>query len=550
MPSKTFLSTGGARNSQAVGDVIAAMLVGDYKKASQLADGALAQGERHPVLYNARALAFQQQGRFRQALEEFMQAGAIAPNDPNIQNAIGVCLLNLNEPIEAIRAFEATIVLDPSNAQAYYRKGWTLEMLGDTREARRFFERVIELDPRHPDALASLAGSIAVAGDTKKAEALAKRALAVNAKQPTAIVALGIVDLEAKNYAAAEERFRAVVDNPLLTSRARAVVHGLLADALHGLGRTDEAFAAYTFEKNEIRKLYAPNYAGETRPQETANRITALLEASSAENWTTPKETGGVGPRPVRHAFLLGFPRSGTTLLEQVLASSPQVKALEEQDFLADDAQTYLTTEEGFRRLASLDGDELARLRNNYWKRVGEHGVDVEGKTFVDKLPMHTAKLPLIAKLFPDARIIFSLRDPRDVMLSCYRRHFRINSVMFEFLTLEGAAELYAATMRLGAAAREKLPLAFLDYRYEDMVSDFDKSTAAVCEFIGIETPEAMREFHRTETGLDVHSPSAAQSRRPPNPDSVDIWRSYASHLAPVAPILEPWIERFGYSQG
>jgi tetratricopeptide (TPR) repeat protein len=530
-----------------VDSVIAAIMGGDYQKASQLAGSVLALGQRHPVLHNARALAFQQQGLFREALEEFTQAAALAPNDANIQNAIGVCHLNLNNPLEAIRAFDAAIVLAPSNAQAYYRKGWTLEMLGDPAEARRFYERAIELDPRHADALAGLAGLIAVAGESAQAEALAKRALAINPNQSTAVVAMGVVDMEAGNHSSADQRFRSVIDNPALTPRARVAVRGLMADALDGLGRTDEAFATYQLEKNEMRKLYGPHYMGATRPQETTDQIATFLAASSPDDWTAPAETGAQGARPAVHAFLLGFPRSGTTLLEQVLATSPQVKALEEQDFLADAAHTYLTSEEGFRRLASLSEAELANLRNAYWRRVAEQGIDVAGKTFIDKLPMHTVKLPLIAKLFPNARVIFALRDPRDVILSCYRRHFRPNPVMFEFLTLDGAAELYASTMRLGQIARAKLPLAFQEHRYEDTVGDFDRSAAAVCAFIGVEWSEAMRDFHRVETGLNVQSPSAAQIRRPLRTDSVDAWRRYGSHLSPALPLLKPWIERFGY---
>ena len=227
-----------------------------------------------------------------------------------------------------------------------------------------------------------------------------KRALAVNPNQATAIVALGIVDLEAKNYAEAEQRFRSVIDDPQLTFRARAVVHGQLADALDGLGRTDEAFAAYRFEKNEMRRLYAQSYVNDRRPRDVADQIAAFLESSSAESWHAPRETGGDAARPAHHAFLLGFPRSGTTMLEQVLATSPQVAALEEEDFLAEMSQTYLSSEEGLRRLVVLGEQELQILRERYWQAVRDRGINVSGKTFLDKLPMHTIKLPLIARLF------------------------------------------------------------------------------------------------------------------------------------------------------
>jgi hypothetical protein len=149
--------------------------------------------------------------------------------------------------------------------------------------------------------------------------------------------------------------------------------------------------------------------------------------------------------------------------------------------------------------------------------------------------------------MFPDARIIFALRDPRDVILSCYRRHFVINTTMFEFLTLDDAVDLYGAVMRLGNAAHAKLPLAFYDHRYEDLVADLNGSLARLCEFIDLPWNEAMADFHRAETGLDVRSPSALQIRRPLNPDSVGAWRRYRTQLTPVLPLLRPWAEQFGY---
>ena len=102
------------------------------------------------------------------------------------------------------------------------------------------------------------------------------------------------------------------------------------------------------------------------------------------------------------------------------------------------------------------------------------------GKVFIDKLPLNTIKLPLIAKLFPKARILFALRDPRDVVLSCFRRSFRVNASMYEFVSLERAAAFYDAVMTLGALCRERLPLEVLDTRYEDLVGDFDAQAQAI----------------------------------------------------------------------
>src|SRR5262249_46159290 len=148
---------------------------------------------------------------------------------------------------------------------------------------------------------------------------------------------------------------------------------------------------------------------------------------------------------------------SGTTLLEQVLASGSNVVALEEKGTLNSLGDTYMTSSEGLDALAGICGEELETARQDYWTRVGKYAGELNGKVFVDKQPLNTVKLPLIAKLFPRAKVLFALRDPRDVVFSCYRRHFQINVAMFEFLGLEDAARFYASIMNLGEIYRDKL---------------------------------------------------------------------------------------------
>ncbi len=161
--------------------------------------------------------------------------------------------------------------------------------------------------------------------------------------------------------------------------------------------------------------------------------------------------------------------------------------------------------------------------------------------------PLKGIKLPLIAKLFPDARVVVMQRDPRDVVLSCFRQNFRISAAADAFTTIEGVAAHYAALMRLTAICRERLPLAFHDLRYEDLVADFDATTRALCDFTGIAWSPDLRRFDRTAARRGVSTASAAQVSRPLY-DGGGQWRRYAQQLAPVMPVLAPWIERFGYA--
>ena len=248
-----------------------------------------------------------------------------------------------------------------------------------------------------------------------------------------------------------------------------------------------------------------------------------------------------------RHVFLLGFPRSGTTLLEQVLASHPQVVTLDERTAMVDAEVEFLSSPEGLDRLARLEGQELKLFRDAYWGRIKAFGLDVRGKVFIDKFPLATMKLPLIAKLFPHAKVLFAVRDPRAVALSCFRRGFGMNPSMYQFVTLEGTARFYDAVMALGEACRAKLPLTVHEVRYEALVEDFDATARAVADFIGLEWSEALRDFAQTAQTRAIRTPSASQVRRGLYSDALQQWRKYQDQLAPALPILRPWVEKFGY---
>jgi tetratricopeptide (TPR) repeat protein len=534
----------GEAQARALAEIQAAIAVSNFDRARDVADAAIGRGMRHPALFNARALWLQGAGRFAHALKDFELARQITPYDPNVYNAIGLCLIKLNRAEDAVRAFDAALALNPNSFLSHQRRGWALALMGHPG-AKAAYERAIEIDPNNALALGSLASLQARDGEIGIARALAGRALEIEPGHPTAIVALATADIAEKDFSAAEQRLRPLLGDTQLTLANRAVVLGLLADALDGQKRYSEAFSYYAQQNDDMRRENAHRTAG-GRAIDSARNLFAYFGPAPAEQWKAPDDGGSIPGAPASHVFLLGFMRSGTTLLEQVLASSPQVVALEERGLLNSLSEKYLTSTFALDALAAIGGAELARQRQAYWDRLRELGVDVAGKVFIDKQPLNTVKLPLIAKLFPNARIVFAMRDPRDVVFSCFRRQFSTNITMFEFLSLVDTADFYAAVMQLSEVYREKFSLNLFEHYYEDMVQDFEGRVRAVCDFIGAEWTEAMRDFNRNAP-LDIRSPSATQVARPLYGEGIGQWRSYAEQLAPILPIVEPWVRRFRY---
>jgi len=243
----------------------------------------------------------------------------------------------------------------------------------------------------------------------------------------------------------------------------------------------------------------------------------------------------------------MGFPRSGTTLLEQVLAGHPDVVALEEAPTFAEAYAEFMTGDDDLRRLAHLSETDAAAWRERYWSVVREHGAEPAGRVFLDKAPAGTLYLPLVAKLFPEAKVLFAVRDPRDVVLSCFRNNFQLNAMTYAFTDLAQTAACYDACMTMAEVYRRVLTLDLREVRHEPLVEDFDGELAAIAAFLGIEVTPSMADIAGTSASRIVRTPSAAQVRAGLNRRGLARWRAYEGELAPVLPALKPWVERWGY---
>lgn len=521
---------------------------GAHSRGCALAHAAIEQGIRHPSLYYFRALCRARGEDYQDALADFEAACALAPNDPILLEATGHCLTMLGRFHEAIAAFDGAIGVRPDFARAHYRKGIALELLNEIDDMRAAHRRVLEFEPHHADALASLAFIAARRGETGEARDYGERAIAVAPRHGTARVALAMADICEARYPAALEILSAVLaDSAGMKDGRLNMALGFAADALDRRGRYPEAFHLYAEVNVRRRQIHAARFA-DTR---AIDEVVKLIGAVERCDFQIPDKQSAANSAGVTgHVFLLGFVRSGTTLLETILASNPSVIASDERDFLADAASELLHDNADLHRLAALDDEGVAHWRNDYWNRVQQAGLAIAGKIFVDKVPLNSLRLPLIARLFPDARILLAIRDPRDVVLSTFRHRFNMYPASFEFLRLDDCARFYASVMQLVETVRERAQfLELCEIRYEDLVTDFDRTVAAICVFAGIEWNETMRRFQTVSSTIDRRSQSAAQVRRGLYGGAAEQWRGYAAQLAPVMAILAPWIARFGYNQ-
>lgn len=534
------------------GDVMtavnAALANGDTGRAVQLARSAVAQGVEDALLLNLTAYGLELEGRLIEAMDLLERAFRLAPADPTILNALGRNHSKQGQPVEALRAFDAAIAALPSYAPAHNGRGLALEMLGEPDGAWASQETAARLEPQYPDPLGALAALALQRQDWPAVRLYGERALALDPHQSAATLSLAALEQREGDHAAAIARLQQLLQRGGLAPLHEASAQRLLADALDAEGRAGEAFPAYAAANRLLRHAHQSTFGrdGVEGGVALTERLSTYFEAASATAWKGAPGAAGEGEEVAAHVFLVGFPRSGTTLLEQVLASHPNVVALEERPTLGDVGAFFFENAE-LDRLAKLKKADAERLRAEYWARVRDNGVEPKGKVFVDKLPLATLWLPYIAKLFPKAKVLFARRDPRDVVLSCFRRRFMVNGALYAFTELDELARFYAGTMGLAEIYREKLPLAWQVHRHEDLIEDFDKEAQSICAFLGVEWDAAMRDFAETAKRRDVRTPSAPQVRRGLYREGMGQWRAYAEGMAPVLPTLEPWVERFAY---
>ncbi|TAL34850.1 MAG: tetratricopeptide repeat protein [Alphaproteobacteria bacterium] len=269
---------------------------------------------------------------------------------------------------------------------------------------------------------------------------------------------------------------------------------------------------------------------------------------------------GDVSADPERAApvFLIGFPRSGTTLLDQIISSCPSVRVAEERSVISNigarlfqmanpDADTPWFVHPDYPALLYRAKEEdLAAARRFFWR---EHGLQPEGILFTDKMPLNLMHAGIIRKVFPQAKFILALRHPCDVVLSCFMQEFHLNPFMARFLDLSDAAHFYDEAFSLWDHYTKILDLDVHVIRYEDVVADFRPTAASLLDFLGLEWTDAVLEFDKTARGKTrINTPSYRQVTQKIYTRSSGRWLRYRKHMESVLPILEPWVLKHGYS--
>ncbi|MBT7951580.1 MAG: tetratricopeptide repeat protein [Gammaproteobacteria bacterium] len=494
--------------------------------------------------HNNLGLSLQVLDQHRGAISCFERALAINTDFAEAYNNLGVAQYKLDQYKNAISNYENALKIKPDFAETYFNMGIVLNDLRQHEDAIRYYEQALAIKPEYLDAFYNLAALYEKLNQLEQANIYVQKVLQLQVDEPRAKKLEAVLLRREEKYMEALDILKSI---SLINMDAETIssIYFEMGKLYDLVGDSDSAMQ-HIREGNRVQadSFEAGKFAGNTYLNETRN-IYNQINHDWLKSWTDlslEKEANSI-------VFLLGFPRSGTTLLDQILDGHPKIQVIEEKPMieniveqLAEFPGTYPSS------LASLNSDDIDLLRKEYMGGLDRYVDREAGSIIVDKLPLNIVHVGLICRLFPNSKIILALRHPADVCLSNFMQHYKINAAMKNFFTLEDTATLYDSVMGLWQKYVDLLPLNYLEFKYELLVDNAEQEVKHLLNFLGAEWDPSLLDYtnHAKKRGA-INTPSYSQVTQPIYQNAKYRWQRYEKDLLPIMNKLESHIDYFGY---
>lgn len=512
--------------------------IGAYRKAIQLQPDL---ADAHYLLGNA----LHATGQVSEALSCYKTAIGLKPRFPEALGDMGAALIDRGDSAASIDVLKQALQFQPGNVVALSNLSLALRLQGKVNEALEGYRHALRLAPDSAEVMAHLAGLLEKTGELTQARELAKQCLIHAPSNPMAGLVLAQLDRRAKRFDQAVDRLQALRGHAALPVDLAGDIELALGQLYDQLHKPEDAYPLIAAGNQKKAKLLGEDSPGQQYLQRIAS-ISALV----TPQLVSAKHNQARDLSPADPIFLIGFPRSGTTLLEQMLDSHPALQAMEEKGAVAAMVNTFLESAgDNPDALAELNDGQIQQLRQCYFDEAKKHLTLRPDAILVDKMPLNTVNIPVIWRVFPKAKFILAIRHPCDASLSCLMQNFAVNAAMANFFTLEDTANVYAAVMGAWQKYVTLLPLDYHRIRYEDLVEDVEAETRRLMLFLGLPWDDAILQHteHAKKRGA-INTPSYHQVVQPIYQNAKYRWKRYAKEFAGVLPTLQPFIDYFGYS--
>jgi tetratricopeptide (TPR) repeat protein len=455
---------------------------------------------------------------------------------------LGRSLRAAGQSEEALEPLQAALAEEELELRARYELALCLTRLRRRVEAIDHYQAILQHQPDNSLVAASLSSLLERENRLDEAEMWAARTLQIDPANETAQVTRAILARRHGEYAEAEEQLRNLI--PKISQPInRSIAWNQLGQSLEGQDKWGDAFEAFT-ESNQMLLRNHPGAIPDARGPHGLQTLARVEEWLTTQPLTEWNET--TVPDESKLVFLVGFPRSGTTLLDRMLSAHPDIEVLEEKSLFSRLHQNW--SEPGIlESLADVTEAQLADAHGIYREELSRHRRDLNRSVVIDKLPLNLAYLFLIYRLFPQAQVIFLQRHPMDACLSCYFQTFELQAAMAYFLDLELTAQYYDSVMRVASLSLQQIGNPVHKLRYEDLVADPKNQLTALLDFLNLNWHDSMLDYWQQEVDGTSDTPSYQQVSQQLYTRSIGRWQHYAKHLESSSSFLERWVEEFGY---
>ena len=514
--------------------------------------------------------------KFDEGEQYLRKALSINSSSPMALNNLGNILSNKKNNKEAELCYRKAIEIKSDFSIAYNNLGSLLSKQGNLIEAEKFTQKAINFNPKFELAYVNL-GTIKIDLDKlKEAEELFLSAIEINEKYNYAYSNLFRLYETTNKISKLKNKIESLnqnenIINEILMFKARIsfrekdfitakkyidqVSNEWIKNTDHSTNllywsfrafieekvkNYDEAFKC--FEKSQLNLKYE-----NTNPKIFQDYITTYRKNIDKDAFLAKtKGTKIIKDSPV---FLIGFPRSGTTLLDTILRSHPEIDVLEEKPLINSVEQIIKSKFKcSLDKLHNLTSKDLDYLRNHYLEILRNNCDNKNAKILIDKFPFQTVCLPLINLLFPNSKIIFTHRNPYDTVLSCFQQSFEPNNAMANFRSIESASRIYDLTMSIWLDYKEKLKINHITSKYEDLIEDFDKHILKILNFLDVSWDENIKNYRNTAHDRGkINTPSSSQVVQPLYKSSIQKWKNYEKYFKHSNQYLDKWISYFEY---
>jgi len=473
----------------------------------------------------------------------FEKSKKLNPKFPQLYFNLALAYDKKGEVDQAINNFKKVAELDSNNSLSLYNIGHLYVKKMDIDNAENYLQKSLELNPNFILAYHELFGLFDRSNQLEKyKDLLNKLKKTVNDKNIMNFYS-AFYEYRKKNYQVTIEILK---DLDLKEKYFHQIVtkHGILAKSYDKIKKFDEAYYQYKINNDLVNKYYGKDIEEKSFLKYVNNRID-FFKDFNLNSWNISKEKTEFSD-PI---FLIGFPRSGTTLLDTILRTNKSVEVIEEKPIIKNFLiNIEKKTNNDLSQLSNLDKEYIKKMQNFYFDERKKYQQNKNSKIIIDKMPLNIIHIGEILRFFPRAKFIFALRNPYDCVLSCFMQQFQLNPAMKNFLSINSSAILYDLVMQLWSIYRKTFSINYHFIKYEDTVLNFEKTTKDIYEFLDIIWSEETKNFYKTgKDRLDISTPSYDQVTSPLYSKSVNRWKNYEKEFEGVKKLLDKWVNEFGY---